>query len=141
MRQGLTEAQAQAELVIRPPRDYFLTAADVRNISAPIHAPWKLHSDEATSVLMHQQQRPDAFLILQQQELDYARAAGGSEDAAEGEVPQKTPFVAAVSTTPQTRIAAAYGSERPVLLDTTFSTNHLAVRKGLQLVSCGLVLS
>ncbi len=123
MARGCSEGEAMSELALRPPRDLFLSTADVQNVKAELEkATWRRDPDEAVSVRLMHAERPGDFLVYQEQTLA-ATDGPSAATAGTGELEQLQPFLAGVTTGALMHQAAAWGHDRPVLLDSTFSTN------------------
>lgn len=99
----------------------YVTRDDVANVRRLLDAgSWRLHPDEAQSIEQHYEQQKDNVFIYQRQQ---AEPVPGKE----GSVLEGTPFILGLMTPTMRQWAIQHGNGRPLLVDSTFGTNHLMV--------------
>ena len=89
-------------------------------------ASWKMASDQAASIRLLSQQRPDDVLFYQEQKVRHG-ANGVPVRDADGKVIEDAAFIMAMMTKWQEEAALRYGRNGPLIIDATHGTNNLGV--------------
>lgn len=107
-------------------RDEFLKPVDIRNCEHDLaETQWKLHQNEAQSVRMFAQQH-DANVFIYKEQQGPQQQPAKEQPAQQQQVQKPTqPFVLGFATDNMKANAVKHGNNNLLLLDATFSTNHM----------------